>query len=194
MYKNKTKVIEGEIWLDCPEYEKVYQVSNLGRVRSKPIFIRHDGIFGDENGYIKHVKIKNQTVNRYGYLTTKLCYDGKCRRLTIHRLVAKAFLTNENNYNQVNHINGNKFDNRLDNLEWVSASQNIQHAYDTGLMTSEHMQGSKHFNAKVNEEDVIEMRRLYDNKEMKIKQISEKYNIGVSTTYDICKRKTWKNI
>lgn len=180
-----------EEWKDCPEYEQVYQVSNLGRVKSKPVFVENDSLFGDEGGYVKHIKIKNQTINRYGYMTTKLCFKGKCRRLTIHRLVAKAFIPNPNKYSQVNHIDGNKKNNSVTNLEWVSAAQNTKHAWDTGLITSEHMKGSKHHNSKVNEDIVKDIR---SNKTLTKKELAEKYDISISTVADILRRKTWTHI
>jgi hypothetical protein len=71
--------------------------------------------------------------NSRGYMQVVLCKDLKYKNYTIHRLVAEAYVDNVNNYKMVNHINGIKTDNRIENLEWVTASQNIQHAFDTGL-------------------------------------------------------------
>lgn len=188
--KVKTPIIEGEIWKPVIEYENVYEVSNLGRLRSKPVFVVNDSIFGDLGGYIKNIKIKNQTINRDGYLTSKLCFNGKCRRLTVHRLVAKAFIPNPNKYSQVNHMDGNKFNNTLENLEWVSAAQNTKHAWETGLITNEHMLGSNHHSSKLIEEDVLDIR----NSNLTRKQLAEKYSISLSTVNDIIRRKSWKHI
>lgn len=180
-----------EEWKPCPEYENVYEISNLGRLKSKPVFVQNDSIFGDEGGYIKHIKLKNQTINRYGYMTSKLCFNGKCRRLTIHRLVAKAFIPNPKKYSQVNHIDGNKKNNVISNLEWVSPSQNTKHAWDTGLINADHMKGSNHHNSKVTEEIVKDIRA---NKILKRKDLAEKYNISVYTVNDIINRKTWTHV
>lgn len=69
-----------------------------------------------------------------GYL--RVCLHGKCHR--VHRLVAEAFLKNEQGYTQINHKDGNKQNNRCDNLEWCSSGQNIQHAYKAGLRTPDY--------------------------------------------------------
>lgn len=180
-----------EIWLPCPDFEDHYEVSNLGRLKSKSVFIPHEGTWNqDMGGYIKKVKIHNQQVNRYGYLHAKLCKYGKCNHRTVHRLVAKVFIPNPNNLTQVNHIDGNKMNNRVDNLEWVSPSGNIKHAYETGLMNSDHLKGSKHHKTKLTEQDVLDIRES----NLKPKDLSKKYNISYSTVIDILNRKTWKHI
>ena len=104
-----------EHWLDIPNYEG-YQVSNHGRVRNK------------KTGKI----LKPYKTNR-GYHTVGFWLDGKKKRLSVHRLVAQAFLPNPQKLPEVNHINGCKTDNHLCNLEWVSCSANIAHAYQNGL-------------------------------------------------------------
>jgi hypothetical protein len=190
--RNKFDRIEEE-WRPCPEYEEYYEISNFGRVKSKAVFIRHDGNWAEENGYVKKIKVKNITTNRYGYLTSKLCKLGKCRRLTIHRLVAKAFIPNPNNYTQVNHIDGNKENNCIWNLEWVSQARNIQHAFETGLMTNEHLKGSNHHNAKLNE-DIVKTIRKQKEQGASAKELCEKYNIGKTTLRDIITFKTWRNV
>lgn len=182
-----------EIWKDVEEFKGYYEVSNLGRVRTKAIFIPHDGNFNKATGgYIKkHHVIAKGYVNRYGYLHTKLCKLGDCKHRTIHRLVAIAFLENPENYKQVNHIDGDKQNNRVDNLEWVSASQNIRHAYDTGLMNSDHLKGENHYNSKLTEQNVKEIREYYKNKELSQRGLAKKYGVGVTTIADIINNKTW---
>lgn len=87
------------------------------------------------------IKIKNGVevepkiyMNVCGYPTVSASYNYKCRTYAVHRLVALVFLPNPDNHPQVNHKNGNKLNNHVDNLEWCTVSQNIQHAYDNGLM------------------------------------------------------------
>ena len=97
-----------EIWKDIPDYEGLYQVSNLGRVKS----------------FYKGGRILKPLPVRSGYLRVALTfYDGSIHFIPIHRLVLIAFSQNMGNM-QVNHINGIKTDNRLENLEWVTPSEN----------------------------------------------------------------------
>ena len=105
-----------EIWKDIPNYENLYQVSNIGNIRTKKT-------------------LKNRRIAyTHGYPSIILRKNNKYRNLTIHRLVAQAFIPNPNNYNVVNHINGDKTDNRIENLEWCTHKHNTQEAYRLGLM------------------------------------------------------------
>jgi len=105
-----------EIWKDVPEWENFYQVSNLGRARNK-----------------KTGKLKPLDENNYGYFRLQ-CYDGENRKkLFIHRLVATLFVEGFVEGYAVNHKDGDKSNNTSENLEWVSASNNCKHCYETKL-------------------------------------------------------------
>lgn len=118
-----------EIWKDIEGYEVLYSVSNLGRVKSMGIKHRHNyGRYAT-----KPVKMLSQRPNGRGYATVRLSRDTKARTFRTHRLVACAFLPNPNNYGLVNHIDGNKLNNKVSNLEWCSPKQNVEHAWRTGL-------------------------------------------------------------
>ena len=107
--------MEEEIWKDIEEFPS-YQASDLGRIRNKNTgFIKN--VYYDNDGYVKVTLVKNK----------------RSYRKTVHRLVAEAFLGGKHPGLQVNHKNGIKDDNRLINLEWVTGSENVKHAYDTGL-------------------------------------------------------------
>lgn len=106
-----------EQWKLIEDYPN-YEVSNMGRVRNT-----------------KTGRILRLVVNEWGYLHVTLCKDGKMKRFLVHRLVATTFIQNPENKSQVNHINGIKTDNRVENLEWVTNSENQQHAIRTGLRT-----------------------------------------------------------
>lgn len=104
-----------ENWILIKDFPK-YEVSNEGRVRN---IVTGQILKGHDNGH--------------GYETVTLYKDGRAYTKKIHRLVAEAFLESSHDHLEVNHIDGNKTNNRIENLEWCSGSENIQHAYDTGL-------------------------------------------------------------
>lgn len=181
-----------EKWLPIKNYENYYEVSNLGRIRALDIYVRNDGNFA--GGFIKDRKIRDQQTNRYGYKTIKLCKHGKCQRYLVHRIVAKAFLPTQNINYQINHIDGDKTNNCVTNLEWVTPAENMKHAWKTGLITNEHLVGSSHANSKLTEEKVLEIRKMAESKKYKRQDICDKFNIKLSTYKDIINRRTWKHI
>lgn len=103
-----------EIWKDIPNY-KGYQVSNLGNVKN-----------------VNTEKILKGGIKR-GYREVILIKDNKRKYKLVHRLVAETFIPNMNDYPQVNHIDGNKLNNNISNLEWCTRSENMKHAYKIGL-------------------------------------------------------------
>lgn len=114
-----------EIWKDIRGYEGKYQVSNLGRVKSLPrTFIRKDN-----RRYVVKECILSNGLASAGYYTVNL----ESKTHTVHRLVAETFIDNNLNKKCVNHIDGDKKNNNIKNLEWVSYSENNKHAYDSGL-------------------------------------------------------------
>lgn len=131
-----------EIWKDVEGFEGSYQVSNLGRVKNvcRHIRGRNDGI----RTIRERIRIQRQS--RTGYCMTILSSNNKQKNCTIHRLVALSFVENPNNYTEVNHIDGDKMNNRADNLEWCTRSENNRHAIRTGLRRHNWtgMFGSKH--------------------------------------------------
>ena len=108
-----------EVWKDIKNYEGLYQVSNLGRIKS----LKH----GKER-ILKSFKEAN------GYLKICLCNNNVKKTFSIHKLVANTFLDNPKNHPVINHINGNKSDNRIINLEFCTYSYNSKQAYELGLL------------------------------------------------------------
>ena len=125
-----------EIWKDIEGYEGLYQVSDLGRIRNF------------QN------KIMKQHKNHKGYLIIQLSKEGRRKTLIVHRLVAKAFIPNKNNKEQINHINCNKADNNIENLEWVTNEENKKHAKLHGLCKSSQRGGKNKRAKKVNQYDL----------------------------------------
>ena len=81
----------------------------------------------------KNLKPRKQYINSFGYCVVGLYENGKEYKRKVHKLVAEAFIPNPNNKPEVNHINGDKTDNSVGNLEWVTRSENVKHAYDLGI-------------------------------------------------------------
>ncbi len=117
-----------EIWKDIEDYEGLYQVSTLSRVKSLE---RKSEVDNGETVYLKSVRerILRQGLNEHGYLKVDLCKNAIIWSIVTHRLAAIAFIPNPENKSQVNHKNGIRTDNRIENLEWVTASENQLHAY-----------------------------------------------------------------
>ena len=110
-----------EIWKPVKEFEGLYEVSNLGQVRSL------------NYKRTKGTKILKLVIDKDGYLRVNLYKNGKQYNKKVHRLVTAAFIPNPEGKTEVNHIDGNKTNNRVENLEWVTHSENIQHAWESGL-------------------------------------------------------------
>lgn len=120
-----------EIWKDIPQYEGLYQVSNYGRVKSVGRYKEFKR--NDCHTIIKEwipERIKAQNTNNCGYQYVQLYKNNKRKKEYVHRLVAMAFLPNPDNLPQVNHIDEDKANNFLDNLEWCSAEYNTHYYLD----------------------------------------------------------------
>lgn len=112
-----------EAWKNIARYEGHYQISNLGNVRSLDRVVKRHGMTAKK---LKSKTIKVQKYNN-GYCKVCLCKDGIPKEYLLHRLVAKAFLSNTESKSDVNHINEDKSDNRASNLEWATHRENAVH-------------------------------------------------------------------
>lgn len=118
-----------EIWKDVVGYEGFYQVSNLGNVK------RVGSFRGVNKAYLNNYYLKPKD-NGKGYYRIKLTVNNKSKRVMLHRIIAEAFILNPNNYPYINHINAIRKDNRLENLEWCTQSQNCLHSVKMGTWGS----------------------------------------------------------
>lgn len=118
-----------EIWKDIEGYEGLYQISNLGRIRSL------DRVVVTKRNTRTNLKgmLLKSTKDRDGYLQVVLSKQSKLTTVKVHRVVAKHFIDNPENKTQINHLNGVKNDNRVENINWCTNSENNKHAYDTNL-------------------------------------------------------------
>ena len=149
-----------EVWKDIPNFEGSYQVSNMGRVRSL------DRVVTFKNGSMRKHKgrVLKPHISHRGYERLTLCNDNGCNNKSVHRLVLEAFKPHANMIDlQVNHIDGNKLNNHLTNLEWVTGRDNMSHAYDMGLIDNE---GERNPNAKLSNDDVLEILQRLDTGEL----------------------------
>lgn len=190
-----------EVWRDIEGYVGLYQVSNKGRVRSLDrLDVRSDGSKGS-NRRLRGALLK-ASVGKVGYYVVVLSKNRTRKTFTVHRLVAIAFIDNPDNKGSVNHINGIKTDNDINNLEWTTHKENMRHGWDTGLITPSYnnkngnAQGEKHHGAKLTEEDV---RFILDNIRsnggpMTQRGLGRHFGVSNSTVYHIVKRNTWKHV
>ena len=167
-----------EQWRDVVGYEGLYQVSNMGRVKNIS--------YGDG------AKIRKPVLNTPAYFSMVLYKDSKPTATRIHVLVAKAFIPNPEIKLVVNHRDGNKLNNRVDNLEWVTQSENLQHAYDTGLKKS----GHEHSRAKLTVEQVRYIREVCipDDRAFGFNALARKFNVSASNIERVYKRERYKNV
>jgi hypothetical protein len=166
-----------EIWKDIVGFEGLYQVSNLGNV--KRFFYK---MALKEN-------LIGKSIDRYGYVKRILSKKGKGYNFTEHRLVALAFIDNPENKATINHKNGIKTDNRVENLEWCTNQENMRHAIETGLKDHK---GIKHHKCKLTEEQVLEIRKIGFSQTRT--SLSKKYGVCRNTIFRIIEKRNWKHI
>lgn len=178
-----------EIWKPIKNYEILYEVSNLGRVKSLDRFVNSKS----NTKTFRPGKILKCLDHRKDYLYVEL-YDGnkgRCKR-PIHRLVAETFIENIEYMDVVNHIDGNKFNNCVTNLEWCTHSYNCHHAIQNGLFTAAKGE-QKTKMSKLKERDVLEIRERYKNGESQY-SIASSFSVGQDNISRIVNRKYWKHI
>ena len=172
---------------DIPEYEGLYAITNMGRVWSYPKRCKHGRKTGKWLSPVNH---------RNGYLQIVFSKNGERKKYLIHRLVAFTFLPCEKNGLEINHKNGIRNDNRVENLEWVTRQQNNFHAYRVlGRINSNRQRevaslcGKKLRKLKI---DIAnEIRDKYRMQNISMKTLGELYSLSASNIYNIIRRKSY---
>ena len=164
------------IWKDVEGFEGLYRVSNEGVLVSTP---RQ----GTKGGVVKRHKMKR------GYEEYHLFKDCKLQHEYVHQLLAKHFIPNPEDKPYINHIDGNPLNNALDNLEWVTHLENVQHAVRIGLFNNK---GENHPLSKLTDREVLEIRDLYKHRIFKQWEIGEIYGVGRSNIGFIVRNKSRK--
>lgn len=178
-----------EIWKSVVGYENLYEVSNLGNVKSLRNSFR-----------IREKLLKPSGIN---YLHVVLTKNKTTKTHTVHRLVATTFISNKNNLPQINHKNCNTKDNKVSNLEWVTPKQNADHAWENGLNEScrigaskrmKNLESEKNPSAKLTVLEVKKIRYLYHKGNISYDKLAKQFNVVKSTIYCIINKHSWQNI
>ena len=170
-------------------YEDFYEISNFLRVRRLPRLIRNkSALFVSKERIV--VSYFSKSIK---YMVISLTKNSKKSQMLMHRLMAIHFIPNPENKPDVNHKNGIKTDNRVENLEWCTKSENSQHASKSGLLKIH--KGEDSVRSKLNEEQVLKIRELFNqNPKINKSSLAREFKIGNTTLHHILKRNTWKHI
>lgn len=190
----KIKSLPDELWIPVKNYEDYYHISNMGRLK-----ILDRICFLNEKEQ-KFTRVKREHISKgcdidTWYPSHILVKNKSKKTVNIHRLVAEHFILNPLNLPQVNHKNGLKYDNKVENLEWCTAQENTIHAYVTGLTIP--LKGSKRYNAKINEEKAKEIKDFLKkriNFKPTLGKTAEIFGVSRSIVREIWEEKSWKHI
>lgn len=183
--------LPGEEWRDVPGYEGYYQVSNKGRVKA--------------TGWYKEARIKAPSINNRGYQLVSLYKNRKIKNFLVHRLVMLAFSPiDDPDKMHVNHIDLNKMNCLLENLEWCSNQENMDHFYRSDKAADHRIKsvlnpeilkrGEDHYRSKLTEKDVIEMRKLYADGLRNMSELGRRFGVAGKTARSAIVGETWKHL
>lgn len=168
-----------EEWKDIKGFEGRYQVSNTGKVRNA------------KSGNL----LSLNRLTKCGYRKAALYLENrKSKECRIHRLVAETFISNPDNKETVNHKDGDKLNNHVNNLEWATRSEQVFHSYELGLKNP--LSGTSSPHSKLTDDQVREIRSLYipQSKEFGAVALSKKYNVSHRVILLVAKGKSYKHV
>lgn len=175
-----------EVWKNIAGFDG-YQVSSNGKVKSIERLIK---------GYGTRIKRQKERIlvsvpNHSGYHRLSLRRNNKSTNVSVHRLVAESFIVNPENKPEVNHIDGDKSNNNVLNLEWCTSSENQKHSYVSGLHSQT---GSRNAFSKINEQDVKIIRCKYATGKITCTDLAKEFQVSVPTVSMIVNKKTWTHV
>ena len=187
------EVPKDEIWKNIHGYEGYYMISNLGRVKSlERICYYNVHKTNIRNSRLKKERILKTTIDAFGYKSVNVSVNSKNKILKIAKLIAKAFIPNPENHPIINHINGVKSDNRIENLEWCTYKHNVNHAIETGLLVFK--LGSDNANSKFSHNDILKIKQDFkENPNIIVKDYARDLGVSRVTIWRILSKKTYKN-
>lgn len=175
--------VQEEIWKAIPGFERCYEASSLGQIRSLRQSKSHGGT------KVRDIPLLRKAhLNTSGYWHIGLQMNGRHYSISNHRLVALAFIPNPNNFPEVNHIDGNKLNNSIENLEWVSSRNNQLHAYKLGLR--------KKLGLEENPKSILNRVQVLEifNSSLTRRELSVKYGISISGINNVKNGYAWTEI
>ena len=172
-----------ENWKAVEGYEGLYEISDLGRVKSLGREVNSKG----GSTAIKKGKILALSTNKYGYEYLFLYKNNISINVKVHRLVGLAFINNPNNKPMINHEDGNKSNNNVSNLEWNTCKENTNHAFNAGLRCK----GEDSSNAKLSWDDVNKIRELYKTELYLQKELSKMFGVSKTSIRNVLTNKTY---
>lgn len=183
----KTTIFNGILFYSLKDYEGLYSISKCGKMLSHR---KHQ-----PNGGFRKEKILSTSINKSGYEVVRISKDSISITKTLHRLLLKNFIENINNLKAINHKDGNKLNNNLNNLEWCSFSDNLKHAWKTKLLVPSEkfskrasIQFLKNFadkQRKLNNELANQIKNRYLTEKISMKKLGKDFNVSSQTVCNI---------
>jgi hypothetical protein len=165
-----------EIWKNIIDFEDIYQVSNFGRIRSLDKIIYSSD---NRNRTLRGRILKNKLDRTKKYQHVYLSHKGIATIVSVHRTVAKHFIPNPENKPEVNHKDGNGLNNRIDNLEWNTRCENIQHSFDIGIRKPYIIPRDKCHLTKLSTSKIRSLIKMY-NSGFSYKEMAKEFKMSVS--------------